>query len=644
MGKLVYSLISNRFKKGSLYIVGNTLYEKPMNWVTMVINGQEVSIAFDENSIHIYNAYPIKDDLKLRGYRWNPADKSWYIQPGQEHSVNAEMEVLKNNLQSSPGSISFSPTPYTSPSAFAVPPTAPAEPGESSSDLAKFPKFPDSFSVSDLRNRIDRLIREGIRGNIWVRGVIASEVKNYQWASYLDLKDEDENKNIFFRVEVKKPYLEKINRKLNESGAAQSLEQDLPVFCNVEVFLPLRNVVDIRLSLLDILPEYTQAKIRNQRDITLEKLKEEGILENQKKLIVPAFISRIGLITSEQGTSIRDIKAGLHPYEDKYQFFFVDSRMEGVNAVDSIIAALTYLEENPDLKLDAVIIARGGGSEQSLAVFNDLRLCRNVCLSPLPIITAIGHEKDISALERCSWFTPIPSTPSGIGKYLQNRCLNLQEQLAAAITQLIHHFTTIHHQEMEKIYAFLKHIPSRAAGYIKWRQERLFSSIRSLEQSVIFTARSQERRIADLSIELVKKNRRLHLKSRQDIRSAAAFILSRTHVLHRRETEQVKKTTAKLDFDRQYRSSRKLREGIRKNARSLFVQAAKRIDNIGKDLQAKVQLVQASEPRQILKKGFTLTLDETNRVIKSVKAFNQKKEATLKFHDGTTGIKRVLRG
>ena len=79
--------------------------------------------------------------------------------------------------------------------------------------------------------------------------------------------------------------------------------------------------MDIRLSLLDILPEYTQAKIRNQREITLEKLKEEGILENQKKLLVPAYISRIGLITSEQGTSIRDIKAGLHPFANKYRFF-----------------------------------------------------------------------------------------------------------------------------------------------------------------------------------------------------------------------------------------------------------------------------------------------------------------------------------
>ncbi|UCH98358.1 MAG: hypothetical protein JSV88_16360, partial [Candidatus Aminicenantes bacterium] len=339
-----------------------------MKWVTVVINGQEVSVAFDENSIHIYNAYPIKDDLKIRGYRWNPADKSWYLQPGD---VDAEIRVLENNLQ---------------------PSAAPVKCGKKP-ELAV---FPESYSVAELRNRLDRLIREGIRGNIWVRGVIASDVKNYKWASYLDLKDEDENRDIFFRVEIKTHNLEKIERKLQESGAAQSLERDLPVFCHVEVYLPLRNVVDIRLSLLDILPEYTQAKIRNQREITLDKLKEEGIIENQKRLVVPVFISRLGLITSGQGTSIRDIKAGLHPYENKYRFFFVDSRMEGAHAVDSIIQAITFLESSPGIELDAIIIARGGGSEQSLAVFNDLRLCRKVCHTPIPILTAIGHEKDIT--------------------------------------------------------------------------------------------------------------------------------------------------------------------------------------------------------------------------------------------------------
>lgn len=564
-----------------------------MNWVTVTVNGTEISVAFDENSVHIYNAYPIKDDLKLRGYRWNPVDKSWHI---RSSDVPAEMEVLKNNLQGSNSLVEIS----------------------EKSDLSK---FPDSYSVSDLRNRINCLIREGIKGNIWVRGVIASTVKNYKWASYLDLKDEDEKKDIFFRVEVKAHNFEKINRKLRESGIAESLEIDLPVFCSVDLHLPLRNVIDIRLNLLDILPEYTQSKLRNQREITIDKLKEEGILENQKKLIIPALISRLGLITSEQGTSIKDIKAGLHPYNNKYRFFFIDSRMEGANAVDSIIKAITYLEDSSEIILDAIIIARGGGSEQSLAVFSDLRLCRKVCLTRIPILTAIGHEKDVSAIELCSWSTPTPSTPSGIGKFLQNRYLNIQEQLSSTVTQLVYHFTNVFHRQMEKIKTMT----------------------RGLEQSVIFNVRDHERRISDLTRQLMKKYQEMHLRSKKSIDLLALLIISRVQSLSQRERTLVEKTILKLDFEKRHRENYKQQEEIRRKTQILVAQALKNIKNGQKDINARTQLVQASDPYKILKKGFTLTLDKGGRAIKSVKVFNQKESATLKFHDGSTEIMKKRR-
>lgn len=589
-----------------------------MNWVTVTINGSEVSVAFDENSIHIYNAYPIKDDLKMRGYRWNPSDKSWYIRPV---NVDGELSELKNEpADPDPGEPN------------AVRPTG--TPG-TGSDIAQ---FPESCSVADLRNRIDRLIREGIRGNVWVRGVIASDVKNYKWASYLDLKDENEKRDIFFRVDVKKQHLEKINRKLKESGVAEALEKDLPVFCNVEVYLPLRNVIDVRLSLLDILPEYTQSKIRNQREITLDALKQEGVLDNQKQLILPALISRVGLITSGQGTSVRDIKAGLHPFGGKYDVYFIDSRMEGAHAVESIIRSVDYLENHAGISLDALVIARGGGSEQSLAVFNDLRLCRRVCTSRIPILTAIGHEKDVSAIEMCSRLTPTPSTPSGIGKYLQDRYLGLQDRLAGSVTRLIHHFSTVHQGEMEKIKSFLKNIPARAAGYLRLREERFFAMARGLERSVAFTVRDQERRLDTLARRLLQNCRDLRARHEKSIRATAGQLHVRTTSRRRRERKELEKTILRFDFEKRRRENRANREALRKQAGIVLERAVKKLADAQKDLDADVRLVRAGDLENILKKGFTLTLDDDNRVIKSVGEFNRKERAVLKFHDGSTEI------
>ncbi len=584
-----------------------------MNWVTTEINGQEVSIAFDENSIHIYNAFPIKDDLKSRGYRWNPADKSWSIKPANLHS---EIEILKNNLNSPSKAVQK----------------------ESKDSQNSLSPFPSSLSVAELRNRLDMLIKEGIRGTLWIRGVVASDVKNYTWMSYFDLKDEDESKDIFFRVEIKKNFIDKINHKLSDIGIAQSLGKDLPIFCQVEVYLPLRNVVDIRLSLLDILPEYTQSRLKNQREITLEKLKAEGILNNQKNLLVPNYISNIGLITSEQGTSITDIQAGLHPFATRYSFYFLDSRMEGSNAVESIIQAILFFENNPHINIDVLLIARGGGSEQSLAVFNDLRLCRKVCLSPIPIITAIGHEKDISAIEQCSWFTPTPSTPSGIGKYLQNRYLLLQDQLSYSISRLIHHFITMHRGESQKIKALLKHIPIQISSFLKLREERFRGLSRKLEQSVIFSVRHHENRLSSLIIHFVKSSRDIRSRSARDIHSASRYILLRMNALRRNGLNNVKKTMIKFDFKKQYRENLKKYQSFREKAQFLLFRSSKAFSESEKILQSRMQVIRANEPRQILKKGFTLVFDDNRNVIKSVADFSRKEHAFLEFHDGGVSI------
>ncbi|MCK5058060.1 MAG: exodeoxyribonuclease VII large subunit [Candidatus Aminicenantes bacterium] len=561
-----------------------------MKWITAVIKGTEVSIAFDENSIHIYNAYLIKDDLKLRGYRWNPNDKSWHANPGD---VEAEMNALRNKFQQS-------------------------KPVSIASRDVELSEFPTSSSVVELRNRIDRLIREGLQGQIWTRGIIASRVKNYQWYSYFDLKDEDENQDIYFNMEVRTKDLEQVNRKLKESGAADSLDKDLPVFCLVEVHLSFRNAVDIRLRVLDILPEYTQAKIRNQREITLDKLKEEGILDKQKRLSLPALIPRVGLITSEQGTSIGDIMAGLSTFEIKYSFFFIDTRMEGVNAVESIIGAVDYLENSISPPLDAIIIARGGGSEQSLAIFNDYRLCCRICNCTIPVLTAIGHEKDISAAEICSFFTPAPATPSGMGKYLHERFGELQLQLSDSVRQLINYFSNMHNREMEKIKAFVKNIPINIRRFLQSREERFSALVHRYEQSVSFTVRDRERGIYNLMMQ----------------------ILTLASALRKREKRQVEKTVLKSDFQKRLKVNDTLLQEIRHLGQNVTRQSGKVILEQERNLQNLVDLIKASDPGNILKKGFTLTLDKDDRVIKTMRAFSEAENTRLKFHDGIVIIKK----
>ncbi len=546
-----------------------------MKQISMVVKGTEVRVAFDENSIHVYNAYPIKDALKLRGYRWNPGEKSWYHDRAE---IDSELAVLKNNLD-----------PLTPKKESAVENLTNAAVREPEPDHG----FPKSTSVSALRNRIQRVISETLTGHVWIRGVVASDIKNYKWASYFDLRDEDEQKDLFFSSEVRSNELSVINFKLKQSGVADCLAKDLPVLVLADVTLSYKKNINIKLTVIDIIPEFTREKIKNQREITIDRLKSEGILEKQRRFRLPKLITRIGLISSEQGTSVSDILSGLGKCRQKYDFYFVDARMEGDAAVSSIIRAIKQFEKATATRPDLLIIARGGGSEQSLALFNDYHLCRSVCETSIPVVTAIGHEKDLSAIELCSFLTPSPSTPSGIGKFLfdayiqtENDLLNLFGNISRMSNELMR----------DQWFRIQNHL--RSIGIINRR-----------------FVHDHVGRIAE----------RLRLVF---IRSAAKL---------KTERRQVFSAADRIKPDRIILSLDQKSNDVRLRTRALMSSGERNLKTAQQHVSQKMELAKARDPQQILKKGFALTLSRSGKVIPSRQAFVEQ-SARLRFHDGEIQI------
>ncbi|MEN8153254.1 MAG: exodeoxyribonuclease VII large subunit [Acidobacteriota bacterium] len=593
-----------------------------MKMINAVINGHNVTIAFDKDSIHIYNGYFIKDDLKLRGYRFDPENKSWFINPSDPEK---ELEFLKNNLNEpeDPGLME---------SSF-------GETGEK--ELSS--EFPSSFSIPELRSRINRVIQENFSGSIWVRGIIASEVKSYKWYSYFDLKDENKESSIYFKVELNKKNLEKIEKKLIKTGVADRLEKDLPVFCRMEVKIPTTNLVDIRLNMTDILPEYTQSKIKNQREITVERLKEENIFLNQKELILPKLLTKIALITSEQGTSIKDIIAGLSPYENKYDFYFLDSRMEGATAVESLVGSIDFIESFNDIKFDAVIIARGGGSEQSLSVFNDYSLCKKICMFKLPVITAIGHEKDLSAIELCSHITPVPSTPSGVGKFLNNRFYYMQNELSENISSIFSFFNTMQKSELEKVYSFMRHIPVIGGNLITLKKERLVFRIKKYGDHILSSIRENYRNIEKRVLSLLKKDLFLIKKNVEKTGISGMKLIERSKALRKREMSILRRSFERIDFKKREKENTMVLEKVGTGTEKIFAEALKKLTNSQKEIFLKKEIITANDPEKVLKKGFTLTVDQENRVISSINEFRKREVKILKFFDGSAEIEEKER-
>jgi exodeoxyribonuclease VII large subunit len=126
------------------------------------------------------------------------------------------------------------------------------------------------------------------------------------------------------------------------------------------------------------------------------RLEEEGLFAPERKRPLPRIPQRIGIVTSESGAVIHDM---MRVWERRYcnlEIVLAPSVVQGEDAPRQVVSALRRLNDFHATRapLDLIIVARGGGSPEELAAFNDERIARAIFGSPVPIISAIGHEVD----------------------------------------------------------------------------------------------------------------------------------------------------------------------------------------------------------------------------------------------------------
>src|SRR3954471_4623488 len=131
--------------------------------------------------------------------------------------------------------------------------------------------------------------------------------------------------------------------------------------------------------------------------LAFEKLKKEleaqGYFRQDRKQRLPTYIERIGLITSENGVVSKDFQKGLGNHGLKVYFY--DARVEGLQAIEDIVGAIQWFNEHTH-NVQVLVIARGGGSLERLQPFNTLEIAKAIYGSKIPVMTAIGHETDVT--------------------------------------------------------------------------------------------------------------------------------------------------------------------------------------------------------------------------------------------------------
>jgi exodeoxyribonuclease VII large subunit len=188
---------------------------------------------------------------------------------------------------------------------------------------------------------------------------------------------------------------------------------------------------------LQISAEYIEPKGAGALQIAFEQLKAkleaEGLFAAERKKAVPALPARVGIVTSPQAAALRDILNILQRRHHTVNVVIYPAQVQGEAAAAEVAAGVRHFNRergvNPERRVEVIVVARGGGSAEDLAAFNDEGLARTVAASEIPVISAVGHETDFTIVDFVADLRA--PTPSAAAELVIRSRQGVEDQAAA---------------------------------------------------------------------------------------------------------------------------------------------------------------------------------------------------------------------
>ena len=250
----------------------------------------------------------------------------------------------------------------------------------------------DYIELLELQQRIKEGIQDAFPDRLWVKAEIGQWSPRSNGHCYLSLTQSRGGKVVAESRAMIWKWVYPRLKAFFEEATGRTLEAGIAVLVRVEV--NYSELYGISLFIDDIDPAFTLGEAALERKKAIEKLTVGGYMEMQKELSLPALPYRLAVISSATAAGYGDFRRHLLENEAGYVFEvdLFEALMQGESAPASIISAIVDVTERGGY--DALLILRGGGSDLDLACFDDYDLAVAIATCPVPVITAIGHDRD----------------------------------------------------------------------------------------------------------------------------------------------------------------------------------------------------------------------------------------------------------
>lgn len=329
-----------------------------------------------------------------------------------------------------------------------------------------------TYTLYELNAHIRSLIEEGTDSIYWVQGELMEGREGHGGHFYGEMIEKsDVTGNIVARARIiiwARAYNMIALRFRSETG--QSLRPGLRILVQAKV--TFSELYGYSLNILDIDGTYTLGDMARLRKEILQRLADDGIINDNKTLPLPTLLRRIAVISSATAAGYGDFSRQLlennHGLAFRLKLF--PAVMQGTQVPESIVSALSAIADEAE-NWDAAVIIRGGGATTDLSDYDSYNLAACIAQHPLPVFTGIGHDRDETVPDRVAHMAL--KTPTAVAAFfvehqlqLLRRLQDLQQRIPSAAYQLVQY-------GQQRMALLQQRIPSMATLMLERNRHRL---------------------------------------------------------------------------------------------------------------------------------------------------------------------------